>query len=89
MAHRIPRTVRLPFGYTVKVRNVSSAEMRDAIDAAPDEELPDGAWVSDDMTIYLLGSTPLRRRRYVLCHELQHAVTDLTHQQLIDGVGKP
>jgi Zn-dependent peptidase ImmA (M78 family) len=84
---RIPRIVRLPFGYTVKVQQVTLQEMRDAIEE--DDDPPDGAWVSDDMTIYLRRTLPAGRKRYILCHELQHAVADLTHAALNDGTGKP
>ena len=89
MALRIPRTIRLPFGYTVKVVQVTVAGMREALDCDSEDDTPDGAWIVDDMTIYLLSRLPITRRRYVLCHELQHAAADLTHQQLNDGVGKP
>jgi Zn-dependent peptidase ImmA (M78 family) len=89
MAMRIPRTVRLPFGFTVAVRQVTRAEMRDVAECADGDEEPDGLWAGDEMTIYLVRSLPITRRRYILCHELQHAAADLTHEQLNDGVGKP
>jgi Zn-dependent peptidase ImmA (M78 family) len=89
MALRIPRTIRLPFGYTIHVRQVSIAEMREAIDLEDEEPVPNGCWVVDDMTIYLQRAMPITRKRYMLCHELEHATTDLTHKQLIDEVGRP
>lgn len=88
MPHRIPRSIRLPFGYTVKVAQVTRAEMRTEVECESGDE-PDASWDVDEMTIYLLRSLPITRKRYVLCHELQHAAADLTHQQLNDGVGKP
>lgn len=87
MALRIPRTIHLPFGYTVKVRQVTRPEMRDAVD--DDEELPDGCWSVDDRTIYLLRSLSAARKRYLLAHELVHAAHDAAHQQLNDGTGRP
>lgn len=87
MPHRIPRTIRLPFGYTIRVVQVTRAEMRVEVECDADE--PDASWDVDEMVIYLVRSLPERRKRYVLCHELQHAAADLTHQQLNDGVGKP
>jgi Zn-dependent peptidase ImmA (M78 family) len=87
VSHRIPRSVRLPFGYAIRVMQVTRAEMRDAAECEADE--PDGCWDADEKVIYLLRSLPITRKRYVLCHELQHAAADLTHQQLNDGVGKP
>lgn len=62
--------------------------MRDAVECEVGDE-PDASWDVDEMTIYLVRTLPERRKRYVLCHELQHAAADLTHQQLNDGVGKP
>lgn len=84
MNRRIPRTIRLPFGYTVRVREVSKREMEDECG-----DYLDGAWVADDRTIYLRRTLNVTRKRYILCHELQHAIADLQHQQLNDGVGKP
>jgi len=89
VALRIPRTVRLPFGFNISVRQVTRAEMKDACECDGDEEGPDGLWDAEEMVIYLVRTLPVRRRRYVLCHELQHAVVDLMHAQLDDGVGRP
>lgn len=85
---RIPETIRLPFGFAIKVRQISTTEMAEEAECAPDDA-PDGLWDSESRTIYIKRSLPVTRRRYVLCHELEHAATDLTHQQLNDGVGKP
>lgn len=87
MSAYIPRTIHLPFGYAVRVRQVTLREMQDALE--DDDDTPDGLWCVEDRTIYLRRSLPVRRKRYILCHELQHAVADLTHQQLNDGVGRP
>jgi Zn-dependent peptidase ImmA (M78 family) len=81
---RIPRTIRLPFGYTIRVEQVTKREMEDECG-----EFLDGAWMAECRTIYLRRSLTITRKRYVLCHELQHAVADLTHQHLNDGIGKP
>jgi Zn-dependent peptidase ImmA (M78 family) len=81
---RIPRTIRLPFGYLIKVEQVTKREMEDECG-----DHLDGAWMAEYRTIYLRRSLNMTRKRYILCHELQHAVADLTHQQLNDGVGRP
>jgi Zn-dependent peptidase ImmA (M78 family) len=86
-AKRIPRVIRLPFGYVVQVRQVTVKEMQDALD--DEDDVPDGAWISDDMTIYLRRTLTMARKRYVLCHELQHAAADLTHHTLNEGTAKP
>jgi Zn-dependent peptidase ImmA (M78 family) len=73
---RLPSRVTLPFGYVVLVKQVTDAEMR-----AQDEdgELADGLWDCEGRIIYLRRSLPVRRRRYILAHEMQHAVADWTH----------
>ena len=77
---RIPRVVRLPFDYDVKVKQVTVREMREVME--DDDSTPDGCWVVDDQTIYLLKSLPAQRKRYILAHELVHAVNDMAHAQV-------
>lgn len=72
---RLPRTIALPFGYRVRVRQV------------PARELPgcDGEWCAETRTVRIVRSLPERRKRYILYHELVHAVLDAGHHALNDG----
>lgn len=75
--------VRLPFGFSVRVRIVTAAELARALGwSVIEAQGTDGAWHSDTRTIYLRSTLPPKRRRYVLAHELQHAVTDWAHHLL-------
>lgn len=79
----LPRVVRLPFGFAVRVRIVTAAELARALGwSVTEAQDTDGAWHSDTRTIYLRSTLPPKRRRYVLAHELQHAVTDWAHHLL-------
>ena len=80
---RIPGRVTFPFGYTVKVQQVTDAVM-DQIAADCD-----GVWDVETRTITLRKSLPSRRKAYILTHELQHALLDLTHTFLDSGEAKP
>ena len=73
---RLPSRVHFPFGYVVRVRQVTDAEMRALED---DEESCDGMWDSETRTIYVRAALPMRRRRYILGHELGHALWDWQH----------
>jgi Zn-dependent peptidase ImmA (M78 family) len=76
---RIPRKVKLPFGYVVTVRQFTNKQMNNMEDTA------DGLWNSETRTIYIRKSLPLTRKRYILMHELGHAWLDFTHHHLDDG----
>lgn len=83
---RLPRQVRLPFGYTVQVKEVSDSEMR-----AEDEDggLNDGLWDAETKTIYVRASIPPRRKRYILVHEMGHALWDYQHELFDEGAARP
>jgi Zn-dependent peptidase ImmA (M78 family) len=68
---RIPRTVRLPFDYHVKVRQVTRKEIRLRVG----DDCVAG-WVAADRTIYLIRSRSLRDKRADLAHELGHVMVD-------------
>lgn len=68
---RIPGRIRLPFGYTVKVVQMPPKEL--LFFAQMNVE---GWWDAETRTIYLDKSMPVRRKRYVLIHELQHVMVD-------------
>lgn len=84
MALRIPNTVRLPFGYVVKVK-LAPASLLQML-GEPD---CDGLWDCDTKTILIRASLPVTRRRYILAHELGHAWLDWTHKYLDGGSAKP
>lgn len=74
---RLPRVVRLPFGFAVRVRVTTAAEMARACRwSLAEAQTVEGSWDWDSRTIYVRSTLPPRRKRYVLAHELQHAVTD-------------
>lgn len=77
MVHRIPATVRFPFGYKVKVLQVEHEDFADDFGAKTK-----AAWVEEEMTIYLDRRRPIRKRRADLAHELLHVVTDWQSQVL-------
>ena len=88
MMHRnIPRTIRLPFGYTIKVEQVTKREMEDECG-----DFLDGAWTPEGPnggTIRIVRSLKMTRKRYILGHEIAHAVNDWLHEHLNMGTGKP
>ena len=85
---RIPHTVVFPFGYRVGVRQVSRAELR-AMDDDDDTDDLDAWFDGDARVIYIDRSLPIRRRRYLLTHELSHAWADWQHYCLDIGVARP
>jgi Zn-dependent peptidase ImmA (M78 family) len=76
---RIPCKVVLPFGYIIRVKQLTDGQMN-ALDRGCD-----GLWNVDNKTIYIRKSLTLSRRRYILTHELGHAWLDFTHKFLDDG----
>jgi len=83
MALRIPSTIRLPFGYVVKVKHAPASLLAQL--GAPD---CDGLWDCDTKTILIRASLPITRRRYILAHELGHAWLDWQHQHMDQGAAK-
>jgi Zn-dependent peptidase ImmA (M78 family) len=79
---RIPKRVKLPFGYKIKIHQVTNQEM-DRLCAEAD-----GLWDADTHTIYLRKALPITRRRYLLAHELGHAWLDWQHQHMDQGIAK-
>ena len=73
----LPSSVRLPFGYRVKVM---------VVEGDPLPEDCDGLWDDEDRTIYIRRSQPATRKRYILTHELLHAWLDWQHYCLDAGV---
>ena len=89
MNARIPRRASFPFGYTVTIVQVTDREMRDREEIDADEDISDGCWFADTRTIYLRKALPPRRKRYILGHELMHAVLDWQHHYFNAEAMKP
>jgi Zn-dependent peptidase ImmA (M78 family) len=74
---RIPKTIRLP-GVVVRVFVVPPSELDDDCDAC---------WMYDEgkPVIRISASLGIKRKRYLLYHELQHAIHDILHTALQDN----
>lgn len=83
---RLPKRVTLPFGYVVKVVEASDTEIAQQTE---DCEVCDGLWDCETRTIYVRASLPLKRRRYILAHELGHCLWDFQHEMLDHGAMQP
>lgn len=77
---RVPRTIRFPFGYTVTVRLVDGRTLPAELD---------GQWDSERREILVRRTLDATRRRYILGHEVQHAVLDWQHHCCNEGTMKP
>lgn len=88
--NRIPNTIKLPFGYTIRVFIVSDADMLEAMDEdkRDKEQLADGLWDCEERVIRVRQALTLKRRRYVLTHEMQHATLDWQHHCLIERIAE-
>lgn len=86
---RIPARVVFPFGYVVKIREVTVHEMRDLEEIEAGEEEAEGLWDVDERTLYVLKCLTRRRKRYVVIHELAHALLDMGHEVMGKGAAKP
>ena len=69
MIKAIPKSIRLP-GFKVKVIQLEHE------DFVEDFGRCKGAWMDEEMTIYLDRSRPISKRRADLAHEMLHVVTD-------------
>lgn len=85
---RLPNYVRFPFGYVCKVKQVTDHEMRKIVGVDVGDDISDGLWDGDSGTIYIRKSLPVRRKRYILGHELGHAFLDWQHFCLDAGAMK-
>ena len=81
---RLPTRVNLPFGYTVKVRLATPTQFGQWGEADSD-----GLWCAQERTIYIKKGLTVRRQRYLLVHELIHALNDHLHAFLDSGDLKP
>lgn len=80
---RLPKTINLPFGYRVTVKQLPDKEF----DLLASDS--DGLWLADQKLILVRKSLPAKRRAYILAHELGHAWLDWQHTYLDEGLTKP
>jgi len=79
---RIPKKIVLPFGYKIKVHQISNTEMDEKCADA------DGLWDAESRVIYIRKALTITRRRYLLAHELGHAWLDWQHHHMNAGKAK-
>lgn len=79
----IPSTIRLPFGYVVKVK-LAPASLFKILECGD----CDGLWDCETRTILIRASLPVTRRRYILAHELGHAWLDWQHKHMDQGAAR-
>jgi Zn-dependent peptidase ImmA (M78 family) len=75
----IPKRVVFPFGFVVRVEQVSRNVLTQDVDSE---------WNGDSRSIFIDKGLSLQRRRYLLTHELGHAWLDWQHYIMDLGVGK-
>lgn len=88
-AVRLPKYVHYPFGYRIRVVLTDEAGIREAAECDGDDDTPDGVWDVETKTIFVLQALPIRRQRYVLGHEMRHALADWEHEMLNLGAAQP
>lgn len=78
---RVPEQIVLP-GLVVQVRQVNRS--------TPELEGADGSWeyTGGTATIYVCKSMGIKRKRYIILHELQHGMTDYLHDCLDNHADK-
>lgn len=84
----IPKFVDLPFGFRIEVRRIPPSEMADRLEEDLEDGSAAGFWDFDEMTIFIDKSLPAAKQRYILAHEMVHAVNDWAHLCLNMGVSK-
>lgn len=82
-AYHLPRKIVLPFDYSVKVKLATPTQCR-TTDASQGEVY--GWWDPDTKTIYIRKTLKPAQKRYILAHEMQHAILDWMHEKLDSGV---
>jgi len=82
---RLPKLVRLPFGYVARV------VLLEHDDFIADFGRAKASWVGEEMTIYLDRSRSIRKLRADLAHEVGHVCLDWSNDVLqskyTDGKG--
>lgn len=80
---RLPRVVHLPFGYRIRVKQVTKRELLFHVG----EDCVAG-WIASERVIYLTRSRPIKQKRADLAHELGHAVVDYSDYLLSYGISR-
>ena len=77
--YRIPRRVRLGLKHVVVVKCVKPSVLYGMLEEKerPREERSLGAWMVDDMTIYIQSTLSLEEKWRTYLHELLHAIHDI------------
>lgn len=86
---RLPTRVHLPFGFRIAVKLVTDSEMVGVLGSSDPDEMVDGLWDDDTRTIYIRKVLSKKRQRYILSHELHHALLDWAHACLNDQTAQP
>lgn len=68
---RIPKKIKLPFGYTIKVIQRTMKQLHEEIGSEVY-----GYWDDEERAIYLGKDLSAAKRRHALIHELKHALAD-------------
>jgi Zn-dependent peptidase ImmA (M78 family) len=68
---------------------VDEPKMRDEADCDHEDLTPDGLWDDETRTIWIMQNLPTKRLRYVLAHELHHAIVDYLHHLFNEGAACP
>jgi len=80
---QLPRSIKLPFNYTVKVKHVP---YQDLLHKGTEES---SYWDGEAQVIYLEQDLSLAEKRYHLLANLFHAVLDLQHFAMDSGLAQP
>jgi Zn-dependent peptidase ImmA (M78 family) len=80
---RLPRCVNFPFGFSIRIRQIT----RTAMSATIGDDAVAG-WFYGERTIFLLKSRTTKQKRSDLAHELGHAAVDYVDYLLNSGLGK-
>jgi len=80
---KIPRSIKLPFNYTVTVQHVPYQEL---LHRGTDQC---AYWDVDQRVLLLDEDLPLAEQRYHLLSNLFHMVLDLQHEALDSGLAQP
>ena len=70
----LPQRVRLPFGYVITIKAVAPSTLK----RVAKEEVW-GCWDGTTRTIYVDKTANPRKQRYVLTHEMMHAIAEWQH----------
>jgi Zn-dependent peptidase ImmA (M78 family) len=80
-----PLPTYVDFGFhKVRVERINEKRMREEAECEEEEPTPEGLWLTDLDTIYILKTLNRASQRYYLMHEMVHAALDL-----MDNLDRP